>query len=115
MLLVATATAACSANRPPSSVAAKNYDRRCASAADCVAVYEGYVGCCGEATCPNTAIAQDAVSKYDVDLGNAASCPSGTPPCPLVDFERPCPSARAACDNGVCTFPIPPSDAATDE
>jgi hypothetical protein len=114
MLLVATAIAACSASSPPSSVAAKNYDRRCASLADCVAVYEGQVGCCGGGGCPNTAIAQVALAKYNVDLARAGTCSGVQPPCPNR-LPVACQDGRVACDNGVCTLAVVPSDAATDE
>lgn len=117
MLLVATAIAACAADPPPSSVAAKNYDRRCVSVADCVAVYEGHVGCCGGGACPNTAIAQVALAKYSVDLIRAAACGNTQPPCPVIDVVRPgdaC-QGRVGCDNSVCTLAILPNDAATDE
>src|SRR5260221_12145025 len=117
MLLVATAITACGASSPPTSVAAKNYDRKCGSVADCVPVYEGLVGCCGGGQCPNTAIAQVALAKYTAALGLAATCTGVQPPCP--DITRPggngCQVGRFTCDNGIFILAMPPSDAATDE
>jgi hypothetical protein len=119
MMLVATAITACGASSPPGSVAAKNYDRKCASVADCIPVYEGHVGCCGGGDCPNTAIAQVALSKYTMDLSLAASCGGGRPPCPHIGGTSPggnaCQDGRVACDNGICILAMPPSDAAQDE
>jgi hypothetical protein len=116
MLLVASVVVAC-ANRPPSSIAARNYDRKCASVADCVPVYEGHVGCCGGGDCPNTAIAQVVLAKYTAALALAATCGGVPPPCP--DITRPggnaCQAGRVACENGVCILATPPNDAATDE
>jgi hypothetical protein len=88
LLLVATAITACGASSPPNSVAAKNYDRKCASVADCVPVYEGHVGCCGGGECPNTAIAQVALAKYTAALALAATC-GGVP-----EAAWPMPSSR---------------------
>ena len=116
MLLIASAMVACAADPPPSSVAAKSYDRTCASVVDCVAVYEGHVGCCGGG-CPNSAIAEVALAKYTGDFDRAASCGGVQPPCPQIDSTRPgsaCPDGRVGCDNGVCTLLMAPSDAATD-
>jgi hypothetical protein len=118
VLVAASAIAACAADPPSSSVAAKNYDRTCASVADCIPVYEGHVGCCGEGACPNTAIAQSALAKYMVDLGRAATCGGVQPPCPVIDSMRPgggCQGGRVACDSGICMLKMLPSDAATDE
>src|ERR1700746_901531 len=60
LLLSAFAVVACAPDPPTSSIAAKNYERKCASVADCVPVYEGHIGCCGGGECPNTVIAQVA-------------------------------------------------------
>jgi len=118
MMLVAAAITACGASSPPTSVAAKNYDRTCLSVADCAPVYEGYVGCCGGGHCPNTAIAQVALAKYTADLSLAAACGGGQQACPTGD-ARPggneCQGDRVACDNGACILAMPRSDAATDE
>jgi hypothetical protein len=118
LLLFAFAIVACAPDPPPSSIAAKNYERKCASVADCVPVYEGHIGCCGGGECPNTAIAQVALATYTADAARAATCAGGQPPCTGVDVTRPgdgCQGGRIACDNGICTLKMLPSDAATDE
>jgi hypothetical protein len=115
MMLVATAITACGASSPPSSVAAKNYDRKCASVADCVPVYEGLVGCCGGGQCPKTAIAQVALAKYTAALSLAATCGGVQPPCGTRPGGNECQDGRVECENGVCILAMPPNDAATDE
>jgi len=116
MMLVATAITACGASSRPTSVAAKNYDRKCGSVADCVPVYEGPVGCCGVSGCPNTAISQVALAKYTFDFSRATNC-GGMQACPNGTRlgGNACQDGRVACDNGVCILAMPPSDAAIDE
>jgi len=92
-----------------------NYDRRCTSVADCFPVYEGLVGCCG-GSCPNTAIRQDALTKYmsDVDRVSAASCNGVRPPCGINPFCDRQPG-RVACNRGICQLEAASADAASDE
>jgi hypothetical protein len=88
-----------------------NYDRACASVADCVPVFEGTVGCCGlSLTCPNTAIRADALAKYMSDAERASKCDI-QPPCPSGPM---CASGRIVCQAGACALEVP-SDAATTE
>jgi len=89
-----------------------NYDRACASVADCVPVFEGTVGCCGlSLTCPNTAIRADALAKYMSDAESASKCDI-QPPCPPGGM---CTSGRVVCQAGTCSLESPPPDAAATE
>jgi hypothetical protein len=90
--------AACGSGTPAHYVDTKSYGRTCTTVADCFAVYEGPVGCCGGG-CPNTAIRADLLPKYMSAFDEAMKC-SVQPPCPPPD-----PSlcvGRLSCDNGVC-------------
>jgi hypothetical protein len=95
---------------PPSHlIEAKNYDRSCASVADCVPIFEGTLGCCGlGATCPNAAISADALPKYASDAQRASTCmvPSACP-----DIIIRCAAGRITCTEGTCALEQPPSDA----
>src|SRR5471030_1412652 len=81
LLFSLVAVAACGSSSPSAThaVAAKNYPGNCASVADCFAVYEGPVGCCGGG-CPNAAIRADALPKYTSDFATAEHC-TVQPPC----------------------------------
>jgi hypothetical protein len=88
------------------AVAAKNYSQKCASVADCFAVYVGPVGCCGGG-CPNVAIRADALPKYMSDFNTATHC-DVTPPCtpPLS-----CATGRVECVSGMCQLEAPDASA----
>ena len=109
LLLVSLLAAGCGSDSSH-DVSAKSYARTCASVADCFAVYEGPVGCCG--SCPNTAIRQDAAAAYmsNFDAAVAATCKGLQPPCA---FQR-CPDGRVDCIAGVCQLEMPAADAATE-
>jgi hypothetical protein len=99
------AVAACGSSSPTATheIAAKSYARDCASVADCVAVYEGPVGCCGGG-CPNAAIRADALPKYTSDEHCTVQ-----PPCPVGGA---CATDRVACVSGVCQLETPDAGAA---
>jgi hypothetical protein len=88
-------------------IAAKSYARNCASVADCFAVYEGAVGCCGGG-CPNAAIRADAVPKYTSDFAAAEHC-DVQPPCAV---GGQCATGRVACVSSVCQLEMPDAGAA---
>jgi len=93
------------------AVTAKSYARNCATVADCVAVYEGPIGCCGGG-CPNAAIRADALADYTSDVFAAAPTCNPPPPCAA---PLPCDTGRVACVAAVCTLEAPAPDAnATD-
>jgi hypothetical protein len=112
LLLSFVAVAGCGSSSPSSGtheIAAKNYASNCASVADCFAVYEGPIGCCGGG-CPNAAIRADALPKYTTDFDHAAPTCNPPPPC---DPPSPCATGRIACVSGVCALEAPDA-AATD-
>jgi hypothetical protein len=107
LCFVAVAVAVCGSSTPTASpsnshtVAAKNYANNCASVADCFAVYEGPVGCCGGG-CPNAAIRADAVPKYTSDFNTATPVCNPRPPCAAPGLG--CNDGRVACVSGACAF-----------
>jgi hypothetical protein len=106
LLLSVVAVASCGSSSPPSGtteIAAKNYARDCATVADCFAVYEGPVNCCGGG-CPNAAIRADALPKYMSDVTTALHCGVALA-CPLGIIL--CQTGRVGCVAGVCAFEAP--------
>jgi hypothetical protein len=103
------AMAACGSSSSPATheIAAMSYARNCASVADCFAVYEGPVGCCGGG-CPNAAIRADALAKYTSDFVAAEHC-DVQPPCAVGGA---CGTDRVACVSGVCQLETPDAGAA---
>jgi hypothetical protein len=94
-------------------IAATNYDRRCASVADCRPITEGTAGCCGFAIiCPNAAIALKAIPRYASDVQSATTC-AVQPPCPAIDGIM-C-TGRITCTAGLCGLGSPPPDASATE
>ena len=92
-------------------IEAKNYDRSCASVADCSPVFEGTLGCCGLAlTCPNTAISVNALAKYTSDVDRATKC-EALSTCPARGGPNPC-TGRVTCQSGTCALEMPSFDAA---
>src|SRR5471030_694972 len=93
LLFSLVAVAACGSSSPSAThaVAAKNYPGNCASVADCFAVYEGPVGCCGGG-CPN-----------------AEHC-TVQPPC--LPQGGACATGRVACVSGLCQLEAPDANAA---
>ena len=100
---------ACDSNAPRASVYAKDYDRHCATVADCAAVTDGPIGCCGDTTCPTAAIRQDALAKYTSAREPTAAMCTPRPPC--ASPIRSCLSGRVTCMEGLCELLVP--DAAT--
>ena len=80
------------------SIAASEFQQSCTVDADCVAVYEGTLTCCG-GSCPNAAVNQVGYSAY------ASAVASRTPMC---NPEPPCAAlsclSGAICANGSCQF-----------
>ena len=80
------------------SVTAADYPNTCTTVADCVAVYEGQLGCCGQG-CANATIRQDALAQYMADVGRREPICVPIPPC----IAPPqCPDRRITCENGTC-------------
>jgi hypothetical protein len=104
--------AGCGSAAAPSNhlIEGKNYDRSCASVADCMPVLEGTLGCCGLAlTCPNTAISVDALAKYTSDVERVTKC-EGQSTCPARGGANPC-TGRVTCQSGTCALESPPDAA----
>jgi hypothetical protein len=97
----------CSNNSAPATYA-KNYNRACASVADCVVVPDGPVGCCGGTDCPTAAINQNALAAYTRE--RAAMC---LPPKSCAGISAaPCPQeGRLVCTGGLCEVLAPDADA----
>lgn len=110
-LLILMGLMSCSTG--PGSIRAKDYPRDCATAADCFAVFEGVVSCCGGG-CPNTAIRRDSVARYRTafEAVRTASCQGFQPPCSAGPM---CIAIEGTCDNGMCGVASPPADAAPHE
>jgi hypothetical protein len=91
------------------STSAKDYDHPCATVADCVAVTEGPIGCCGDTGCPTTAIKQTALASYtSARQPSDAQC-TPRPPCG-APLPQPCPG-RVACVDGTCALLAPDAGA----
>jgi hypothetical protein len=97
------------------SIDTTSYSRACAGVEDCIAVFEGPIGCC-ESNCPNTAIRADVLAKYmnAFDAVSVATCNGGAPTCGPREGPPVCPDGRVDCVAGICQFETPPTDAATD-
>jgi len=112
---LALSLAGCGGAAPPPNhdIRAKNYDRKCATVADCLAIIEGTAGCCGFGiACPNAVISQSALAQYVSDVERATAC-DVPPPC-LSPAPETC-SGRIACAAGSCALDVTPADAATSD
>jgi hypothetical protein len=112
IVVLALTLAGCGAAPPNHDIRAENYDRKCATVADCLPIIEGTAGCCGFGiACPNTAINRGALETYVSDVQSATTC-GVQPPCPNPGQEGPC-SGRIACTAGMCALETPTADAAS--
>jgi hypothetical protein len=114
IVVLALWLAGCSgAAAPPNhDIRAKNYDRKCATVADCLPIIEGTAGCCGFGiACPNTAINRGALETYVSDVQSATTC-AAPPQCPNPGPQGPC-SGRIACTAGLCALEPTTADATT--
>ena len=110
-LLLALFLAACNSKptAPTGAISASNYDKSCASVADCVPVFEEIANCC-DIGCPNTALSVSGFASFNEALQAAqlASC-SG----PMVCHGGTVPSnciGRVDCRDGACLFLGAPRD-----
>lgn len=81
------------------SISASDYDRSCSADADCVAIYEGSIGCCGVVACPNAAINAADSERYMSDVASRTETCSPAPPC-VAPID--CPTIHPVCSNQVC-------------
>jgi hypothetical protein len=105
-----TGTCQLTKGSPDASLAltASDYARTCQEVADCIAVYEGPLGCCG-GSCPNAAISAAAANDYARDVNRRSPQCSQVIPCPPV--SPVCPGGRIACQDGLCVLHTPPAAA----
>lgn len=89
----------------PKRLSLGDYDRACATVADCAAVFFSDTGCC-RSSCPNAVIGASELARFQHDV-MGQSC-AQSPPC-----TRPstCPDGRVQCVQGLCVFES--ADAAT--
>jgi hypothetical protein len=90
------------------SIDASKFSRACAADTDCVAVYQGTLGCCG-GDCPNTAIAASSYDAYEAALQMAIPRCNPAPPCAAP--VGVCGDRSALCVGGTCTYAVNSSGA----
>jgi hypothetical protein len=121
-LVALVMAAACNGSSTPSgppSISVAQYDRACATVADCVFVYDGPTDCCGVG-CANAAIAQRALARYTSALasaekaacvGTSGACSMGGPNGSVMTCAGP---GRLDCLAGACVFVTPGDASAAD-
>lgn len=96
----AVLAAGCGGGTTDHAIDTSRYSKACAGDADCVAVYQGQLGCCGGG-CPNTAIASTTYAQYIQDVqANTPVC-NPQPPCAVTPGA--CGDIAALCVGGRCT------------
>jgi hypothetical protein len=97
--LCLTLAAACGGSKTPQ---ASDYDRSCATVADCALVFVGDPGCCGGG-CPNTAVRMSEVARVKRDVQAAKTCAG------IVDCAPSpgCADGRAQCIAATCQLTLP--------
>ncbi len=86
------------------AVRVRDYAVACVSDGDCVAVYEGTLGCCGPG-CANATISKTDESRYDMDVNARTPSCSPRPPCEAILRGALCDrSLRVACTGGTCAL-----------
>lgn len=108
-LVVMMALSGCSSS--DHSVEASEYSRSCSTAADCTAIYQGTLGCCGSESCPNAAISSRDSAKYMSDYNARTPSCSPPPPCAPLPLPGSC-TGTVACESGSCVF-VPSDDGST--
>lgn len=93
---VACASTSPSGTSPPPPIHANDYDQKCASAADCVAINEGEpCGCLG---CGNAAVSKSVQAKYSADFdARRKQCTNAPIACPAM-----CMYTETSCVAGSC-------------
>jgi hypothetical protein len=91
------------------TIAASDFDRSCATDADCRIVTEGDV--CALCSCPNAAIAKSAAEEYSAKRQElAATCG----PRPAIGCAADCASIDTWCEDGTCAAGVRLVDAGAD-
>lgn len=95
--------AGCGSGGGGHAIDTSHYSRACLVDADCVAVYQGTLTCCGGG-CPNTAI---AVSDYAAYTGAfAGAVPTCNPQPPCAEVTTICGEKTALCVGSLCTLAV---------
>lgn len=101
MVFFASLVAACGGGSGGDhSIGTAKYDKTCVGDSDCVAVYQGELGCCGGG-CPNAAIAATGYAQYLQDV--AANQPVCNPAPPCAATPGACQTVTALCVGSLCT------------
>jgi hypothetical protein len=108
-IIVTMALSGCSTS--DHSITASEYSRSCSASSDCIAIYQGTLGCCGSESCPNAAISNRDSAKYMSDYDARIPTCSPPPPCALLPLPGSC-TGSASCENGSCVF-VPGGEAPT--
>lgn len=111
-LILAVLLSGCGGGGETHVIIASAYSQTCSKDSDCVAVYQGTLGCCGPG-CSNSAINQSSYTAYLSDVSAREPACSGVDPCAL--FDNAVCSASAACQEGVCEFVAAAADAPGNE
>jgi len=94
------AVVGCGGGSSDHAIDTSKYGKACVGDADCVAVYQGTLTCCGGG-CPNTAIPSAAYAQYLQDV--AANTPTCNPAPPCAATPGACQNVSALCVGGLCT------------
>jgi len=95
--------AGCGGGGGEHAIDTSKYSRACVADGDCVAVYQGTVGCCGGG-CPNTAISVTSYDDYEAALATQMPACSPAPPCTATPGI--CGAHSALCVGAQCTFAV---------
>ena len=92
LLVAATAVTLATPGCSPAQLTLTDYDTNCMDATDCVGVY---IGDCSSCMCPNAAINQTDLAKYQGDVA-ALGCSMGQ--------NCDCAMAKISCTAGKCAI-----------
>jgi hypothetical protein len=113
LLCLACLLGACSSSSSSShTVSADEFNRSCTVDADCVAVYEGPIGCCGPG-CSNAAVNTASYNAYQTAVTARQPTCAVAYPCGLWTNEI-C-RAGATCAGGTCAFRDLSTDASSSD
>jgi hypothetical protein len=100
-MVCALLIAGCGGGGGEHAIDTSKYSRACASDSDCVAVYQGTLGCCGGG-CPNTAIAVTSYADYAGAVASQTPVCNPAPPCAATPGT--CGDQAALCVGAMCTL-----------
>lgn len=103
LTICALLIAGCGSGTGEHAIDTSKYSRACVADADCVAVYQGTLTCCGGG-CPNTAIAVTGYADYATAVASQTPVCSPAPPC--VATPGSCGDHVALCVGALCTLAV---------